>query len=396
MTLTLDQPAASRPRARDQVRSVFQRWETGALGLILAVAAFLNCFELSKEGWANTYYAAAVRSMLQSWHNFFFVSFDPGGFVTVDKPPLGFWIQTASAKLFGFHGWSLLLPQAIAGVASVLVLFLIVRRAFGPVASLIAAAALALTPVAVADNRNNTIDSLLVLTLLLAAWTFLKATERGRLAWLLAGMGLVGVGFNIKMLEAYLALPALAALYFFGAPLRWRTRFWHLGLGAAVLLAVSLSWATAVDLIPPSQRPYVGSSQHNSELELAFGYNGLERVVGMARPGVTRRAPIGGESAPAPAPRPPQGGGVPGFVQDPPGPLRLFGTQLGGQASWLLPFAVFGLVAGAIATTPLGRRLRLHDLIHARLSDSQRQLVLWGVWLAAVAAFFSVANFFHP
>src|SRR5579884_1922733 len=172
------------------------------LGLtaVLLAAALLNFFWLDREGWANTYYAAAVRSMLQSWHNFFFVSFDPGGFVTVDKPPLGFWIQTASAKLFGFHGWSILLPQALAGVASVLVLFLIVRRAFGPIAGLIAAAALALTPVAVADNRNNTIDSLLVLCLLLAAWAVLKATEHGRLVWLLAGMALVGLGFNIKML----------------------------------------------------------------------------------------------------------------------------------------------------------------------------------------------------
>jgi 4-amino-4-deoxy-L-arabinose transferase-like glycosyltransferase len=423
VTLAIDQPSASRPSLHTHGRSPFQRWEAAALGLVLAIAAFLDFFGLSREGWANTYYSAAVRSLLQSWHNFFFVAFDPGGFVSVDKPPLGFWVQTASAKLFGFHGWSLLLPQAVAGVASVLVLFLIVRRAFGPLAGLIAAAALALTPVAVADNRNNTIDSLLVLCLLLAAWATLKATDRGRLAWLLLGMALVGLGFNIKMLEAYLALPALVALYCFGAPVRWRTRFWHLGVAVAVLLLVSLSWAVAVDLTPPSQRPYVGSSQHNSELELAFGYNGLQRLEGMALPGGARRSavrastpstdrpsatdaspspatpavpPASSENAPSAAFQPPQGGGPPGFVEGGPSGLRLFDTQLGGQASWLLPLAIFGLVAGALVTTPVHRRLSLRGLLQMRLNAGQRQLVLWGVWLAVVAAFFSVAGFFNP
>src|SRR5579884_2077300 len=164
-----------------------------ALMPILVLAALLNFWTLDSVGYANTYYAAAVKSMLQSWHNFFFVSFDPGGFVTVDKPPVGFWVQTASAKLFGFHGWSILLPQAVAGVLSAGVLFFLVRRYFGPVAGLLAALALAVTPISVVANRNNTIDSQLVLVVLLASWAVLKATETGKLRWLLLSMALVGL-----------------------------------------------------------------------------------------------------------------------------------------------------------------------------------------------------------
>src|SRR5690242_14464168 len=185
-------------------------WHRLGLAAVLLLSAALNLYHLDRIGYGNQYYAAAVLSMLQSWHNFFFVSFDPGGFVSVDKPPLGFWIQAASAKLLGFSGLSLLLPEALAGVASVLVLFAIVRRVFGPVAGLLAAFALAVMPVSVVTNRNNTIDSLLVLAVLLAAWAVTRAVECGNWRWLLLGGALVGLGFNIKMLEAYLIVPALA------------------------------------------------------------------------------------------------------------------------------------------------------------------------------------------
>jgi len=188
-------------------------WHRIALAGILLLALFYSFFRLEQEGYGNLYYAAAVKSMLTSWHNFFFVSFDPGGFVTVDKPPLGLWVQAVSAALFGFNGLSLLLPQALAGVVSVALLYHLVRRTFGPTAGLLAALVLALTPISVAANRNNTMDSQLVLVLLLAAWAVLRATETGRLRWLLACAVLVGLGFNIKMLQAYLVLPAFYLLY---------------------------------------------------------------------------------------------------------------------------------------------------------------------------------------
>src|SRR4051812_5256105 len=191
-----------------------------ALAAVLVLSAFLNLYHLTDEGYGIPYYAAAVKNMLTSWHNFFFVSFD-AGFVSVDKPPLGLWIQAASAKLFGFHGLSLLLPQAIAGVLCVAVLYHLVRRSFGPVAGLLAALVLAVTPISVATSRSNTMDMLLVLTVLLAAWTFVHATESGRLRWLLLGAVMMGLGFNIKMLEAFLVLPAFYLLYLVAAPATW-------------------------------------------------------------------------------------------------------------------------------------------------------------------------------
>ncbi len=166
----------------------FQPWRRRALLLIALIAAFCDFYQLQANGYANLYYAAAIRSMMQSWHNFFFVSYDPGGFVSVDKPPLGFWIQTISAKIFGYSGFSILLPEALAGVASVIVLYVLVRRAFGDVAGLLAALALAITPISVVTNRNNTIDSLLVLTSLLAAWAVLRPRSRAACAgWRLVG-----------------------------------------------------------------------------------------------------------------------------------------------------------------------------------------------------------------
>src|SRR5215213_7170693 len=210
-------------------------WHRMALSAVLALSAFLNLSRLTSVGYGNVYYAATVKNMLDSWHNFFYVSYD-AGFVSVDKPPVGFWIQVASASLFGFHGWSILLPQALAGVLSVALLYHLVSRSFGPVAGLLAALVLALTPISVATSRHNNLESLLVLTVLLATWAFILAVETGRLRWLLVGALVVGVGFNIKMLEAFLVLPALYLLYLVAAPVGWRRRMIHLGLATVVIV----------------------------------------------------------------------------------------------------------------------------------------------------------------
>jgi 4-amino-4-deoxy-L-arabinose transferase-like glycosyltransferase len=389
----------------------FQPWRRRALLLIALIAAFCDFYQLQANGYANLYYAAAIRSMMQSWHNFFFVSYDPGGFVSVDKPPLGFWIQTISAKIFGYSGFSILLPEALAGVASVIVLYVLVRRAFGDVAGLLAALALAITPISVVTNRNNTIDSLLVLTSLLAAWAILKATEQGSLRWLAVSGLLVGLGFNIKMLEAWLILPALALVYLLGAPLRWRTRLLHLVLAGAVMLVISLSWVVAVDLTPASERPYVGSSQTNSEMELAFGYNGIQRLTGALfnRGGPISSGTNSGFTFPAGV-----AGNGPGGVSEngQPGFFRLLNEQLGPQVSWLLPFAILGFLAAALTSrgaTPTSetesggglagwaRRLRSDPEARrqAHLNPRQQSLTLWGMWVLTQGVFFSVAGFFH-
>ncbi|HET9979390.1 MAG TPA: glycosyltransferase family 39 protein [Ktedonobacterales bacterium] len=373
-----------------------------ALGLILLLAAFCNFYELQRNGYANLYYAAAIRSMLESWHNFFFVAFDPGGFVSVDKPPLGFWIQAASAKLLGYSGFSILLPEALAGVLSVGALYLVVRRVFGAGAGLLAALFLAITPISVVTNRNNTIDSLLVLTVLLGAYAITRAAENGSLRWLLLAALLVGLGFNIKMLEAYLVVPAFAAIYLLGAPLRWRTRLWRLALAGVVMVALSLAWVVAVDLTPPSARPYVGSSGTNSELDLALGYNGIERLLGMffGRGGASTGGSLLSSIANTTSVGGPGGASENGAA----GVFRLLNAQLGGQVSWLLALGVVGLLASSWGIRWNGRSLVAHmgewlhsaaARRHAHLTAEQGALALWGGWTLTMAVFFSVAGFFH-
>lgn len=380
-----------------------------ALAAIVALAAALRFANLEALGYANHYYTAAVESMLQSWHNFFFVAAEPGGAVSVDKPPLGLWLQTISAYFLGVNGFAVLLPEILAGLLSIVVLYHLVRRSFGTAAGLLAALVLAITPIVVATDRNNTIDSLLILTLLLAAWGFIKATESSQSRYLLLGAVLVGLGFNIKMLQAYLPLPAFYALYFFGAAKDMWHKLTHLLLATALLLIVSLSWTVAVDLTPADQRPYVGSSGNNSVLSLALGYNGLQRLTGMGGPGPSgMRPPTGinqdfsppgggpnGAFPPPPGQGPngsfrPEGrpgpggpgGGFPGTGQA--GPLRLFTTPLSKEASWLLPFGLF-----SVALLALRPRWRWP------LSPEHQAFILWGGWLLTGVVFFSIAQFFH-
>src|SRR5215216_1368731 len=331
-------------------------WQGTVLTAILALSAFLNLSQLTSEGYGNIYYAATVKDMLRSWHNFFFASYD-AGFVSVDKPPLGFWIQATSAYLFGFHGWSLLLPQALAGILSVFLLYHLVGRSFGPVAGLLAAFALALTPISVATNRHNNLESLLVLAVVLAAWAFILAAETGRLRWLVVGGLVMGLlGFNIKMLEAFVVLPAFYLLYLVAAPVGWRRRVIHLGFATIVIVAASLPWVVAVDLTPPEQRPYVGSSSFNTVTDLIVGWDGVERLVGSDKD-----------------------------VGDP-GPLRLLNRQLSGQIGWLLLLAIVGL---AVASWQRRPSLRL-------LNSQQQALVLWGTWFMTLVVFFSIAGDWDP
>ncbi|MCD6053834.1 MAG: glycosyltransferase family 39 protein [Rubrobacteraceae bacterium] len=325
---------------------------------ILALSAFWNLSWLTSEGYANVYYAATVKNMLTSWHNFFFASYD-AGFVSVDKPPLGFWIQAANAYLFGFHGWSLLLPQALAGVLCVALLYYLVGRSFGTVAGLLAALALTLTPISVATNRHNNLESLLVFAVLLASWAFILAAETGRLRWLVVGGFVIGLGFNIKMLEAFVVLPAFYVLYLVAAPVGWRRRMIHLGLATVVIVATSLPWVVAVDLTPAEQRPYVGSSSFNTVTDLIVGWNGVERLSGSDED-----------------------------VGDP-GPLRLLNPQLGGQIGWLLPLAIVGLAAASWRSWQGRPSLPL-------LNRQQQALVLWGTWLISLVVFFSVAGDWDP
>lgn len=394
----------------DQRITLSRWWPRLALLGILAVAAVLRLLWLDREGWSNQYYAATVQSMLTGWKAFFFACYDPECFVTVDKSPLGFWVQVAFAKVLGLSGVSLILPQALAGIASVGVLYVIVGRVFGVAAGLLAALALAFMPVSVATDRNNTIDALLVLVILLAALAVMRSVETGRLRWLISSFALIGLGFEIKMLQAYLVLPAVALVYLVAAPHTWLRRLGHLAAATVVLLAISLAWPLAVDLTPADRRPYVGGSQNNSVLELITGHNGLARIGGFAR-GLLGRAPGPGPIQPGDAPTggigaaPPGGSGPgapgpgpgPGFVvpigggpgsggeSGEPGPFRLFTAQLAGQVSWLLPLALFGMLV-----------IALRAAWRPRPDRRGATLVLFGAWLVTMGLFFSATSgIFH-
>lgn len=313
---------------RTQTLNISREKIIGMVGLlaIIALGAFLRFYQLGTYTIGNTYYAATVKSMLTSWHNFFYASFEPGGSVTVDKPPLGFWVQTISAYIFGVNGFALALPQALAGTLSIPVLYHLVRKYFGIWAGLTAALVLALMPVTIATERNNTIDGLLVFVLLLAAWAFIKATETGKTRHLLMGVILVGLGFNIKMLQAYMVLPALYAVYLFGARVPWWKRILQLGVATIVLLVVSLAWVVAVDLTPADQRPYIGSSENNTVMELIVGHNGLKRL------GINTGSPGGGDGPRAGTdgpPTSPSGTGQSPQVNGPPSDGNTFQPQAG-------------------------------------------------------------------
>lgn len=246
---------------------------------VIMVASFaLHMINIDAIGNANEYYTAAVEAMLKSWSNFFFAAAEPGGSVTVDKPPLGLWIEAIFAYFLGVSGFSVSLPNILAGVFGIGLLYSMVKKYMGELAGIIAALVMAITPVFIATNRNNTMDGMLVFFLLLAAWAFIKATESGKLRWLMLGAFIVGLGFNIKMLQAFLPLPAFYALYFFGSKEGWLKKILNLGIATTLLVIVSLSWAVVVDLVPAENRPYIGSSDNNTVMELIFGHNGISRL----------------------------------------------------------------------------------------------------------------------
>jgi 4-amino-4-deoxy-L-arabinose transferase-like glycosyltransferase len=370
-------------------------------GLLLAgiilLSVFFHFYNIGAIGDANTYYTAGVKSMLQSWKNFFYAAAEPGGSVTLDKPPLGFWVEAAFAAVLGVNGFAVSLPNMLSGLLSLPLLYHLVKRQFGALAGLVAALVLALTPVVVSTDRNNTIDGMLVFTLLLAAWAFIHAVESGKARYLFLGTFLVGLGFNIKMLEAFLPLPAFYGFYLLASKTGWGRKLLNLVVASSILLVVSFSWSVIVDLTPPDQRPYVGSSPDNSEMTLIFGYNGLSRLLGNAR-GLFGRS--GGRPAGAGSNRNFTPPGAPGFPGDgfggsggvmfanetgQPGIFRLFLPPLANEMSWMLPFALFSILLLAFSGWP---RLPLEN-------QSQKALVLWGGWLLTCVIFFSMAHFFH-
>lgn len=332
------------------------------LGVLLAATAVLYLWNLSVSGWANSFYSAAAQAGASDWTAMLFGASDSGNAITVDKTPGALWVMDLSVRLFGLSSWSILVPQALMGVAAVAVLYAAVRRAAGPAAALLAGAVFALTPVATLMFRFNNPDALLVLLLVISAYCVQRACEEdaGR-GWLLAAGVAAGFAFLAKMLQAFLVLPAFAAAYLVAGPSRLRARWWRL-LGAAAAMVISGGWyLLLVELWPSSARPYIGGSQHDSIIELALGYNGVGRLSGNE----------------------PGGLGNPNFDA---GWDRLLGPSMGTYAGWLVPAALICLVAGLWLT----RRA-------PRTDTTRAALIIWGGWLVFTAAVFSFANgIVHP
>jgi 4-amino-4-deoxy-L-arabinose transferase-like glycosyltransferase len=339
------------------------RWARPALLALLAATAVLYLVNLSANGWANAFYSAAVQAGTKSWEAFFYGSSDASNFITVDKPPASLWIMELSARVFGLSSWSVLVPEALMGVASVGVVYAAVRRRFSAAAGLIAGAVLALTPVATLMFRFNNPDAQLALLLALSLYATMRALEDGRTRWLLLAGGLLGFAFLTKTLQAVLVVPAIAVVYLaFGPHGGWR-RLRQLLAGLAAMVVAGGWWVAVVELVPAADRPYIGGSTTDDFLQLTFGYNGFGRLTGNETGSVGTNGNWGAT-----------------------GITRLFGSDMASQIAWLLPAALVLLAFGAWAT----RR--------ARRTDAARSgLLLWGGALLVTFLTFSyMSGIFHP
>jgi 4-amino-4-deoxy-L-arabinose transferase-like glycosyltransferase len=342
-------------------------WVRPALLTLLVATAVLYIWGLGASGWANSFYSAAVQAGTKSWKAMFFGSSDSSNFITVDKPPAFLWPMEISARIFGLNSWSMLIPQALEGVATVGLVYLSVRRWFSAQAALLGGAVVALTPVAAMMFRYNNPDALLALLLTGATYATMRAIEKAQTRWLVFAGALIGFGFITKMMQAFLIIPVMAVVYLLAAPTGWWRRVWQTVLmGVAVLVAAGW-WVAIVALTPAADRPYVGGSQNNSILNLIFGYNGFGRLDG------SESGSVGG-------------GRVAGSMWGPTGLTRLFNAEFGNMMSWLLPGA---LVMGAVL---------LVVTIRARRTDRERAgLLLWGGSLVSIGLVISLAQgIIHP
>ncbi|MFH0174124.1 ArnT family glycosyltransferase [Streptomyces cacaoi] len=341
------------------------RWARPALWAILVLATALYAWNLSSIT-GNTFYDAAVYSGTKSWKAFFFGALDAGSFITVDKPPFALWVMGLSARAFGYGTWQLMLPMVAVGTGSVALLYRLVKRDFGAVAATVSALALTLTPITVAITRDTNPDPILVFLMLLGAAALLKSVRTGRLMPLVWSGVAIGFAFNTKMMQAYVVLPAFFLVYLWAANASLGKRIRNLAVGTFALIVSSAWWMVVVDLIPASSRPYVGGSTDNTVWDLVIGYNGFGRIFGASSSVGSQGngASFGGEA----------------------GLYRMFNDIMGGQISWLIPFAAIALVAGLVLR---GRAPR---------TDARRAaLMLWGGWFVLHYLTFALAEgTFHP
>jgi 4-amino-4-deoxy-L-arabinose transferase-like glycosyltransferase len=361
--------------ARDRLRALRIPAPAPELIALLIVAAVLDLWALDRNGWANTYYSAAVRSMAGSWHDFLFNSFDPSGVQTLDKPPAALWVQALSVRVFGFSSWAMLVPQALMGVGTVALAYDLTRRVFGRPAGFVAGLVLTLTPITVAISRHNNPDALVVLASTAALWFTVRALADGRTTWLVWAGAMIGLGFETKMGTGLLVLPALAAAYLWVAPRGRLVAVRQLLAGGVAMAVVGLAWPVLVWLTPASSRPWISGTSDNSIWSLILNYNGAGRLDGQAGgPGGNAGGPGGGG-----------GGGMGSVFGGDTGLTRLVDSSLGGQAGWLIGMAI----AGGLAIVVLSRLKR---------TDPRTGWIIaaGGAFLTSAVVFSYAKGIFHP
>lgn len=358
-----------------------EKWHLLLITIIAILSFFLNFYAISNYGYGNEYYAAAILSMTKSFKNFFFVSFDPSGMVSVDKPPLGLWIQAISVLIFGYKGWALILPQALASTASCLMIYILVQKYFSKISAIISSFIFAITPIVVAVSRNNTMDMQLVFVLLLAAYFLFKSIEKNKPRYLIIAGILIGLGFNIKMLQAYMVVPAFAIVYLIFSKQKFSKRLFTGILTTVIMLAVSLSWAIIVELYPSSNRPYVDSSSNNSIFELIIEHNGTERILGRDNSSSSQKQEIKnnedsqGKNSTHNSPNDDYIGNA--------SPFRLWIKSIYGQISWLLIMTLTSMIICI-------KKIKVKEA-----SMKEVTYIFWEICFFTMFIFFSFAGFYH-
>lgn len=343
---------------------------------ICGLSFFLNFYDISKYGYGNEYYAATVKSMSKNFKNFFFVSFDPAGMISVDKPPLGLWIQTIFVFLFGYNGYSLMLPQALCGTGCCILIFIIASKNSSKICGLIASFIFSIIPAIVVIARNNTMDMQLIFVLLIAVVYLFKSIKLNKKRYLFLSMILIGLGFNIKMLQAYTVLPAFFLTYFIFSKGKFSLKLSKIFVSILILAAVSFSWMTVVDLYPSNNRPYIDNSKNNSVLELSIKYNGIDRILGKESGSNNFTASPKSEETNNYSKNSGDYIGTPSI-------FRLWISSLYGQISWLLILAIGSII------------MYLRKIHYKNNNLEKAHFAFWVIWFLTLFIIFSFSGFFH-
>ncbi|MHB1235766.1 MAG: ArnT family glycosyltransferase, partial [Microbacteriaceae bacterium] len=339
---------AQQPRRRFQPLNGAPRWVRWSLAAVMATSAVLYTLTSTSSGFSD-YYATAAKSMAMSWRALFFGAFDPNATITLDKLS-GFLVpQALSINIFGFSPWALAFPQVIEGLITIAAAYYVISRWVGPAGGLVGATVMAFTPILVSMFTHPMEDSMLTMFMMLSIVAWQWSIETGKTRYLLLAGVLVGLGFQAKMMQSWLVLPAMALVFFLMAGGSRMDRLRRLVAAGLVTLAVSLSWMTLISLAPAGMRPYIDGSTNNNLFSMVFGYNGTNHFIHNSFPGA-----LGADPSPLIFGSGPSRPLIVKLIAHT--PIKLLFPEYASQIGWLYPLAAAGLVLGFVEL----RRLRKH------------------------------------